>query len=307
MVQHDAGGRIEVLTEANLPGIPRRQGKVRDIFDFGDTLLFVATDRLSAFDVVLPDGIPRKGEVLTRISLFWFNRLSSILKNHVVESVIERYPEKLREHAQQLAGRSMLVRKTTPFPVECIVRGYLSGSAWKEYRQWRSVCGIPLPEGLKESSRLPEPIFTPSTKAEIGVHDENLSLDEAAKTLGEETAACLRDASISLYRAAAEYAETRGIIIADTKFEFGRDPGTGEIILIDEVLTPDSSRFWPADCYVPGRSQPSFDKQFVRDYLELIQWDKKPPAPRLPQEVIRQTSEKYVEAYERLVGSPLPA
>ncbi|MGB9772833.1 MAG: phosphoribosylaminoimidazolesuccinocarboxamide synthase [Bacteroidota bacterium] len=297
---------MNVITETTITDIPLfKRGKVRDVYDLGEMLLFIATDRISAFDVVLTDAIPQKGEVLTQISLFWFKRLSSIVPNHVIEWRVENYPPELKPYADQLRGRSMIVKKTSPLPIECVVRGYISGSGWKEYQRSQSVCGIPLPGGLIESSKLSEAIFTPSTKAESGMHDENITFDEVTKIVGAKTAATIRDLSLALYKSAAEYAESRGIIIADTKFEFGIDPSSGEIILIDELLTPDSSRFWPADQYCPGKPQPSFDKQFVRDYLESIHWDKKPPAPKLPDEVIERTTEKYLEAYERLVGKEL--
>ena len=281
---------------------PSAQGKVRDIFDLGDQLLIVATDRISAFDVVLPDPIPYKGEVLTKISLFWFDLLGDIVPNHLLSADECDLPESLADHASALRGRFMLVKKAEVFPVECIVRGYLAGSGWKEYQEHGTVCGQALPEGLVESSRLPEPIFTPSTKAAIGEHDENISFEQMVGIIGAEAAERLRDVSIALYSAARDHAATRGIIIADTKFEFGLVDG--EITLIDEVLTPDSSRFWPADEYEPGRGQASFDKQFVRDWLETTDWDKKPPAPALPEDVIVMTAEKYVEAYETITGLP---
>ena len=286
------------LLDVDIPGLTKsKTGKVREIFDLGNRLLIVATDRISAFDCILPVGIPRKGEVLTAISRFWFEKLSSICPNHVVPE-----PPPIPVRGGPLEKRSMLVKKTKPFAVECVVRGYLAGSGWKEYQKDGRVCGIPLPKGLKESSELPEPIFTPSTKAEAG-HDENISFEEAAKIVGGSTAEKLRDDSLRIYKQARDYARGRGIIIADTKFEFGL--ADGKILLIDEVLTPDSSRFWPADQYQPGRGQPSFDKQFVRDYLETLDWDKKPPAPTLPAEVIAKTRDKYLEAYERLTGQTL--
>lgn len=283
---------------------PTKQGKVRDLYDLGDSLLIVATDRLSAFDVILPDGIPNKGQVLTRISAFWFDRLQAIVPNHVVSTAVEEFPEPFRSAPEIFAERSMLVTKTKPFPVECVVRGYITGSGWLEYAKEGSICGIPLPRGLVESQKLPRPIFTPTTKAEQGVHDESISLEEVAALVGKETAVRLRDLSIELYRRGAEYAVTRGIIIADTKFEFGVDRD-GTIVWIDEAMTPDSSRFWPVDQYAPGGSQPSFDKQFVRDYLLSIRWDKKPPAPRLPEEIINTTARKYEEALARLTGRQL--
>ncbi len=281
---------------------PDARGKVRDIFDLGDRLLIVATDRISAFDVVLPDPIPYKGQVLTQISLFWLHELADTVPNHLISADPADLPADFRAYASSLAGRMMLVRKAEVFPVECIVRGYLAGSGWKEYQERGTVCGQPLPAGLLESSRLPEPIFTPSTKAAVGEHDENISFERMVDLIGREHAERLRDVSIELYSRAAEYARTRGIIIADTKFEFGLIDG--EVTLIDEVLTPDSSRFWPADSYEPGHGQPSFDKQFVRDWLEASGWDKKPPAPHLPEDVIVMTAEKYVEAYEAITGEP---
>lgn len=283
---------------------PTKQGKVRDLYDLGDSLLIVATDRLSAFDVILPDGIPNKGKVLTQISVFWFDRLRPVIQNHVVSTSPEDFPEPFRSARDLFAGRSMLVARTRPLPVECVVRGYLAGSGWSEYRAGGTICGIPLPPGLVESEKLPEPIFTPTTKAEQGVHDESISFDDVIALLGKETAVRVRDLSIELYRRGAEYAATRGIIIADTKFEFGIDE-RGEILWIDEALTPDSSRFWPMDTYTPGGSQPSFDKQFVRDYLLATGWDKKPPAPKLPGQVIETTAQKYEEALTRLTGRRL--
>ncbi|MCL4078040.1 phosphoribosylaminoimidazolesuccinocarboxamide synthase [Coriobacteriia bacterium Es71-Z0120] len=286
-----------------LPGLtPDAQGKVRDIFDLGDELLIVATDRISAFDVVLPDPIPYKGEVLTKISLFWFDHLKDVVASHLISADVRDLPEQYAEYAEALKGRMMLVRKAQVFPVECIVRGYLAGSGWNEYREHGTVCGQKLPAGLVESDRLPEPIFTPSTKAAIGEHDENISFERMCEIIGEEHATRLRDVSLELYSRAAEHARSCGIIIADTKFEFGLIDG--EVALIDEVLTPDSSRFWPADSYEPGHGQPSFDKQFVRDWLEASGWDKKPPAPSLPEDVIVMTAEKYVEAYEAITGEP---
>jgi phosphoribosylaminoimidazole-succinocarboxamide synthase len=279
---------------------PARRGKVRDIYDLGETLLIVATDRLSAFDVVLPDGIPNKGKVLTQISAFWFKRLSHIVPNHVLSLDINDFPEPYRSAPEIFAGRSMLVRTTKPLPVECVVRGYISGSGWNDYRKTGAICGIPLPAGLKESDRLPEPIFTPSTKAEEG-HDENIGFDEVVRLVGKEPAEKLRDVSIALYTEGTRYAASRGIIIADTKFEFGTD-GKGNLVWIDEALTPDSSRFWPVDRYAPGGPQPSFDKQFVRDYLLSIKWDKTPPGPRLPGEVIETTAKKYEEGLQLLTG-----
>ena len=287
----------------DLPGIPKvRSGKVREVFDLGDRFLLVASDRLSAFDVILPNGIPRKGEVLTQLSHFWFAKFADLVPNHLLAGADDPLPERLQPHAALLARRSMLVKKAKPLAIECIVRGYLSGSGWKEYKKSQTVCGIALPAGLTESAELPEPIFTPSTKAEAG-HDENIPFAEAAKIAGVELATQARDLSLKIYRAGRDYARERGIIIADTKFEFGMFEGN--LILIDEVLTPDSSRFWPADQYAAGRSQPSFDKQFVRDYLETLTWDKTPPGPELPPEVIEKTSAKYLEAYARLTGKAL--
>jgi len=282
------------------PLTPDSSGKVRDLYDLGDRLLLVASDRLSAFDVILDDPIPFKGEVLTKLSLFWFDLLSEVTENHLISADVTDLPERFKPHAEYLAGRFMLVKKATVFPVECIVRGYLAGSGLKEYNRAGTVCGIPLPAGLVESSRLPEPIFTPSTKAEIGDHDENVSFEVAAEIIGADAAAELRDKSLAIYSAARDHAATRGIIIADTKFEFGVIDG--KVTLVDEVLTPDSSRFWPADVYEPGRSQPSFDKQFVRDWLEASGWDKTAPAPRLPADVIDATSAKYIQAYELITG-----
>jgi len=281
---------------------PSAQGKVRDIYDLGKALLIVATDRLSAFDVVLPDPIPYKGEVLTKLSLFWFELLADVAPNHLLTAESCDLPESLEQYEEALRGRFMIVKKAEVFPVECIVRGYLAGSGWKEYREHGTVCGQKLPEGLMESSQLPEPIFTPSTKAAVGDHDENITFEQMVEIVGADNAARLRDASLALYGAARDHAAGRGIIIADTKFEFGMVDG--EITLIDEVLTPDSSRFWPADEYRPGGAQPSYDKQFVRDWLEASGWDKQPPAPGLPEDVITMTAEKYIEAYEAITGEP---
>jgi phosphoribosylaminoimidazole-succinocarboxamide synthase len=283
---------------------PARQGKVRDLYDLADALLIVATDRISAFDVVLPDGIPNKGKVLTQISAFWFDRLAHIIPNHVISTRVEEFPEPFRSAPEVFAGRSMLVKKARPLTVECVARGYLSGSGWNEYKKTQSVCGIPLPPGLRESDKLPEVIFTPTTKAEMGIHDENMTFAEVEKELGRERAEAVRDITIGLYREGADYARSRGIIIADTKFEFGIGDD-GRLVWIDEAMTPDSSRFWPADRYTPGGGQPSFDKQFVRDYLLAIRWNKTPPAPSLPQEVIDTTSRKYVDALKRLTGRDL--
>ncbi|MEW6305970.1 MAG: phosphoribosylaminoimidazolesuccinocarboxamide synthase [Verrucomicrobiota bacterium] len=293
----------EPLLQIDLPGIPKiRSGKVREIFDLGDRLLFVATDRISAFDCIMPNGIPRKGEVLTQISHFWFDQTEHIVPNHRLAKANDPLPAMLQAHAGKVARRSMMVKKATPLAIECVVRGYLAGSGWKEYRQQQTVCGIRLPAGLKESAELPEPIFTPATKAQTG-HDENISFDEAAKIVGRDVAEKARDLSLRIYNFAREYARPRGIILADTKFEFGFFDG--QLLLIDEVLTPDSSRFWPADKYEPGRSQPSFDKQFVRDYLETLDWNKTPPAPALPADIVQKTQAKYFEAYERLTGKKL--
>lgn len=281
-----------------------RRGKVRDVYEVnGDQLLIVATDRISAFDCVLPTAIGRKGEVLTALSRFWFSKLAHITPNHFLTTDLEEMPALVREQSADLKGRSMLVRRTDVFPVECVVRGYLVGSGWKDYLRSGEVCGHRLPTGLRESEELAEPIFTPATKAETG-HDENISEEQMGRIIGDETTAVLRQISLRLYNEAREYARGKGIIIADTKFEFGRDR-EGNILLIDEALTPDSSRFWPADTYEPGKSQPSFDKQFVRDYLDQLQWDKQPPAPSLPPEVAAATSQRYLEAYRLLVGTEL--
>lgn len=279
------------------------RGKVRDIYDLGEALLIVATDRISAFDVVLPTPIPDKGRILTRMSLFWFDFLKDLVPNHLITADPEEFPEILKPYQEILAGRSILVRKAQVLPVECIVRGYITGSALKEYRQTGRVCGIKLPEGLREADRLPEPLFTPSTKAEQGEHDINISWEECARLIGEELTERVKEISLSLYRKAAEYAESRGIILADTKFEFGLVDG--ELILVDEVLTPDSSRFWPKEEYVPGRPQKSFDKQFIRDWLTEIGWDKRPPAPEIPPEIVEKTRERYLEALKRLTGQTL--
>jgi phosphoribosylaminoimidazole-succinocarboxamide synthase len=284
-----------------------RRGKVRDVYETGGHLLIVATDRLSAFDVVLGSGIPDKGRVLTQLSAFWFSQTSDVVHNHLLSTHLEDYPPALQRHANVLQGRSMLVRKTEPLPIECVARGYLAGSGWKEYQQSGRVCGVSLPPGLEESARLPEVIFTPATKAESG-HDINISDDEAADLVGRDTVDRVRDLTLRLYSRGAAHAEPRGIIVADTKFEFGRvldGPDAGEIILIDEALTPDSSRFWPRDLYKPGGAQPSFDKQFVRDYLESIRWNKQPPAPELPEGVVGKTRDKYVQAFRTLTGLEL--
>jgi phosphoribosylaminoimidazole-succinocarboxamide synthase len=289
---------MKVIRETRFAGLaPAARGKVRDIYDLGDKLLIVATDRLSAFDVILPTPIPDKGRVLTQLSLFWFNLLRDVIPNHVLSAT--DFPSPFDNFKDELAGRSMLVRKTRPLPIECVVRGYVSGSGWKDYRATGKICGIPLPVGLLESGRLPEPIFTPATKAASG-HDENISLDRATALVGEELANKVRAISLEIYRRAAAYAEPRGVILADTKFEFGIL--NNELIWIDEALTPDSSRFWPATHYSPGGPQASFDKQFVRDYLERMQWSKTPPGPELPPEVVEATRAKYREAYRILVG-----
>lgn len=292
------------LLETRLTGVtPHRQGKVRDLFDLGDSLLLVATDRISAFDYVLGSGIPDKGKVLTQLSAFWFERTQSIVPNHVLSTDLADYPAEMRRHADVLAGRSMLVRKTTPVPIECVARGYLAGSGWKEYRATGAVCGVALPSGLVESARLPQPIFTPATKATSG-HDVNISEAEAASHVGPDLARRLHDLTLALYDFGARHAESRGIILADTKYEFGLDDA-GQIILIDEVMTPDSSRYWPKDEYRPGGPQPSFDKQYVRDYLEQIRWNKQPPVPSLPDDVVMRTRDKYLEAFRRLTGKDL--
>jgi len=303
MTSQSAQSRI--LLQTDFPELTlHARGKVRDLYSLNGHLLFVATDRISAFDYVLATGIPEKGRVLTQLSLFWFDFLKDVVKNHLVTANVEQYPAPLKKYADDLRGRSMLVTKAQMIDIECVARGYLSGSGWKEYQQSGAVCGIKLPSGLKESDKLPEPIFTPATKALSG-HDENISIEEMAKRTGKEMAEKLRDLTLKIYKTAADYAAGRGIIIADTKFEFGQT--SQGLILADEVLTPDSSRFWPADKYQPGKAQESFDKQFVRDYLEAIKWNKQPPAPSLPEDVARMTSEKYIEAYRILAGRELPA
>ena len=280
-----------------------KRGKVRDVYEVEDKLLIVASDRMSAFDVVMDDPIPDKGKILTKLSLFWFKRLEPYVENHIISSDPAEYPEPCRKYREKLNGRSMLVKKAAPLPVECIVRGYLSGSGWTEYQSSGSLCGISLVKGLRESDKLPEPLFTPSTKAEQGLHDENISLERAAEILGEKVAGRVRDLSLKIYEIGREFAAGKGIIIADTKFEFGT---VGDrIILIDEVLTPDSSRFWPKESYEPGGPQKSFDKQYLRDYLNSLNWPKKPPPPRLPQTIVEKTRAKYLEALERLTGSGL--
>jgi phosphoribosylaminoimidazole-succinocarboxamide synthase len=294
-----------ILLQTEFPELSlHARGKVRDLYSLNGELLLVATDRISAFDYVLATGIPEKGRVLTQLSLFWFDFLKDTVHNHLVTASVDQYPGPLQKYADQLRGRSMLVTKAQMIDVECVVRGYLSGSGWKDYQKTGAVCGIKLPAGLRDSDKLPEPIFTPASKAVTG-HDENISFDEMCKRTGKALAEQLRDVSISIYKKASEYAAGRGIIIADTKFEFGHT--AQGLVLADEVLTPDSSRFWPADKYQPGRAQESYDKQFVRDYLEAIKWDKQPPAPSLPEDVARKTSEKYIQAYRVLAGRELPA
>jgi phosphoribosylaminoimidazole-succinocarboxamide synthase len=289
--------------ELDLPGVKKvKSGKVREIFDLGDRLLIVATDRISAFDCIMPNGIPRKGEVLTQLSYFWFEQVAHLTAHHLTARAGDPLPPELEKFSSVLARRSMVVQKTQPLAIECVVRGYLTGSGWKDYQKTGCVCGIKLPSGLQNSCRLPAPVFTPATKAETG-HDENISFEEACRIVGADVAEKARDLTLKIYCFAAELALKRGIIIADTKLEFGLHEGG--LMLIDEALTPDSSRFWPADQYEPGRSQPSFDKQFVRDYLETLSWNKQPPAPALPPPVIAKTSEKYLEAYQRLTGKAL--
>ena len=294
---------MPIIIQTNLPGVELlARGKVRDVYALGDRLLIVATDRLSAFDYVLPTGIPNKGKVLTQLSVFWFDFLGEVTPTHFLTADVDEYPEPLAGYRDQLEGRSMLVKRAQITPIECVARGYLSGSGWKDYQSTGGVCGIPLPAGMQESERLPEPIFTPATKAQSG-HDENISFEAVAGQVGRELAERLRELTLGIYQRAAEYAATRGILIADTKFEFGFVDG--ELVLADEVLTPDSSRFWPAETYRPGGPQPSYDKQYVRDYLESIHWNKQPPAPSLPPEVAAKTSEKYKEAYRALTGRAL--
>jgi phosphoribosylaminoimidazole-succinocarboxamide synthase len=299
----DLERNVNVLLDTDLPGLElHARGKVRDVYRAGDKLLIVATDRISAFDCILPTGIPDKGRVLTQLSVFWFDFLRDVTPTHFLTADVDEYPEELRAFRDRLEGRSMLVKRAEMIEIECVARGYLAGSGWKEYRQSRSVCGIPLPPGLRESSPLPEPIFTPATKAQSG-HDENISFDTMSRRIGANLAGRLRDLTLRIYKRAADYARTRGVIIADTKFEFGKVGG--ELVLGDEVLTPDSSRFWPAESYEPGRAQDSYDKQYVRDYLESIHWPKTPPAPPLPPDVAARTSEKYKEAYRVLTGRAL--
>ncbi|MCL5279230.1 MAG: phosphoribosylaminoimidazolesuccinocarboxamide synthase [Planctomycetes bacterium] len=294
---------METILQTKIPGRKPVRGKVRDIYDLGDKLLIVATDRISAFDVVMANGIPYKGIVLTQISKFWFDFLAGQVEHHLLSDNVSSLPKPFSNYAQQLQNRSMLVRKVQVLPIECVVRGYLAGSGWKEYQQSGTVCGVKLPAGLKQCQKLPAPIFTPSTKAERGTHDENISFEEAAKIIGPEKARYVRDKSLEVFQKAGAYAESRGLILADTKFEWGLTED-GKIILIDEVLTPDSSRFWPADQYAPGRDQESFDKQFVRNWLEEIHFNKSGPGVELPPDIVAKTSAKYIEAYERLTGKP---
>jgi phosphoribosylaminoimidazole-succinocarboxamide synthase len=297
-----------VIVNTELPGIERiARGKVRDVYSISDKilndpLLIVATDRISAFDCILPQGIPGKGRVLTQMSLFWFDFLHDVVPNHLITADVDEYPAPLQAYRDQLEGRSMLVKRCRMEPIECVARGYVVGSGWKDYKRTGAICGIPLPAGLLECAALPEPIYTPASKAETG-HDENISFEATVETVGEETATLLRDLTLRIYSKAAVHAASRGIILADTKFEFGWHDG--ELLLADEVLTPDSSRYWPRDGYAPGGAQPSFDKQFVRDYLETLDWNKQPPAPPLPDDVIAKTSEKYHEAYRRITGKEL--
>ncbi len=295
---------MQTLTQTDLPGLPLlARGKVRDLYSVGEHLLLIATDRISAFDHVLATGIPGKGKILTQLSLFWFQLLRDVVPNHLITADISQYPEALRPYSSQLEGRSMLVKRAQMFPVECVVRGYLSGSGWKDYKATGAVCGIPLPAGMQESAKLPQPLFTPASKSLGGEHDENISFHEMVARIGEPAATKLQGLSLDIYNRAAAYAAERGVILADTKFEFGVTPGG--IVLADEVLTPDSSRYWPADQYKPGGPQPSFDKQFVRDYLEQIQWNKQAPAPALPDDIVARTQRKYLDAYLLLTGREL--
>ncbi len=301
------GGCMNNKTDGllNIPGVDFfKRGKVREIYAFKDDFLMIASDRISCFDVVLPTPIPRKGEILTKLSVFWFEFIKDIIPNHLIADSIEKFPSELSKYKDELDGRSMLVRKANPLPFECVVRGYLSGSGWNEYKKSQTICGMKMPEGLKESDKLPTPIFTPSTKEDEG-HDINVSEDHVEKALGKKLFNKLKEKSLALYKKASEYAETKGIIIADTKFEFGTVGDESDIILIDEVLTPDSSRFWPKDKYVPGQGQPSFDKQYVRDYLLTLDWDKTYPGPDLPSEVVEQTCKKYSQVYELLTGKSI--
>ncbi len=296
--------KTTALLTTSVGNYPKRAGKVRDIYELPEHMLLVATDRISAYDVVMPNGIPDKGRVLTQISAFWFEQLGDIIPNHLVSVAMKDLPEDLRTE-EELDGRFMLCRKAKVVPIECVVRGYLAGSGWKEYQESQTVCGLALPAGLKQCSELPEPIFTPATKAEQGEHDENVSFEQACDAAGVELVTRLRDVSIALYSKGREYARERGLILADTKFEFGMDEN-GELMLIDELLTPDSSRFWPADAFKPGKDQPSFDKQFVRNHLDKIKFDRTPPAPPLPADIVQKTRAKYIEAFTRLTGQPFP-
>lgn len=291
----------QIVFETDFPKLNLlKRGKVRDMYDLGETLLMVATDRISAFDVIMPDPVPEKGKILTQISLFWFDVMKPVISNHIISSNVDDYPEICKPYAEMLRDRSMLVKKAKPLPVECVVRGYISGSGWKSYQESGIVCGIKLPDGLQESEKLPEPIFTPSTKEEVGVHDVNINFEEAVKIIGRSLAEKVKEISLSIYKKGAELADKKGIIIADTKFEFGIFEN--DIILIDEILTPDSSRFWPKESYSPGQSQKSYDKQYLRDYLISINWDKLPPAPFLPKEVVKNTREKYLDALNLITG-----
>ncbi len=291
---------MEAVLQTKIGSVEPKRGKVRDVYDLGDKLLIVATDRISAFDVVMANPIPYKGQVLTQISLFWFEFLSSTVSHHLITADVDKFPSPFNKFGSQLAGRSMLVKKTRVLPIECVIRGYLAGSGWKEYKQCGVVCGVKLPAGLRQCDKLPEPIFTPATKEEFGKHDENISFEKCVKIIGQDYAEYLHDKSIEIFKKASQYAESKGIILADTKFEWGEY--NDKIILIDEVLTPDSSRFWPADKYQPGRDQESFDKQFVRNYLEDIHFNKSGPGVKLPDDVVKKTSEKYIECYELLTG-----
>lgn len=294
--------KTTALLTTSIGSYPKRSGKVRDVYDLGENLLIVATDRISAFDVVMPNGIPDKGRVLTQISVFWLEMLADLTPHHLISASLKDLPADIQD--EELDGRFMICRKAKVVPIECIVRGYLAGSGWKEYQEKGTACGIALPEGLKQCSQLPEPIFTPSTKADAG-HDENISFEQACQLVGAETMTAVRDRSLAVYKLASDYAAQRGIILADTKFEWGFD-AAGQLMLIDEVLTPDSSRFWPADTYKPGKDQPSFDKQYVRNYLDKIEFDRQPPGPLLPATVVRKTREKYIEAYNRITGQKFP-
>ena len=291
---------MEAILQTQIESLQAKRGKVRDVYDLGDKLLIIATDRISAFDVVMANPIPYKGQVLTQISLFWFEFLSSDISHHLITADVAKFPAPFNKYEKQLAGRSMLVKKTKVMPIECVIRGYLAGSGWKEYQQSQTVCGVKLPAGLKQCDKLPEPIFTPATKEEFGKHDENISFEKCAEIIGDENAEYLRDKSTDIFIKASKYAESKGIILADTKFEWGQ--AGSDTILIDEVLTPDSSRFWPAAKYQPGRDQESFDKQFVRNYLESINFNKSGPGVKLPDDVVKKTSEKYIECYELLTG-----